>query len=82
MVAGGSLGRYVELYSPNGGCSHILAQGPLGNMDNILGFFNGKITYCAVTDASGCYYYNPASDNWTIFTTPTKTHYASQGLKL
>ncbi len=45
-VAGGNGFNIAEAYSPNGGCSLSMGTGPLGNLNPILGFINGKLTYC------------------------------------
>jgi hypothetical protein len=45
-IAGGNGVNAAEAYSPNGGCSLPMGNGPLGNLNPILGFINGKLTFC------------------------------------
>jgi hypothetical protein len=49
IIAGGGYFFKIEAYSPGGGCSQALGTtDPLGggNLDPILGYINGKITFC------------------------------------
>ncbi len=49
IIAGGGGFFKIEAYSPGGGCSQALGTtDPLGsgNLDPILGYINGKITFC------------------------------------
>jgi hypothetical protein len=46
IVAGGA-SNFIEIYSPNGGCSRSLATAPLSNNVPIFGVINGILTYCS-----------------------------------
>ena len=48
IIAGGNYARFIEIYSPNGGCSRSLGATPLSNNAPIMGLINGKFTYCSV----------------------------------
>jgi hypothetical protein len=37
----------MEIYSPGGGCSQTFGNVPVGNLASIVGWINGKITYCS-----------------------------------
>jgi hypothetical protein len=52
LIVGGADGSLNEIYSPNGRCSLALARAQIAHYLPILGFINGKITYC------GGYYEN------------------------
>jgi hypothetical protein len=46
FIAGGNANSPMEVYSPGGGCSIPLGFVPLSQYLPILGFINGKLTYC------------------------------------
>jgi hypothetical protein len=47
LIVGGTGNGNIEAYSPDGRCSLTLGNIPLSPYLPIIGFINGKLTYCS-----------------------------------
>ena len=79
--ASGSFNNFVEVYSPNGGCSHNLAPLPLGLGDHMLVLLGNDILTCdgwcdpCNNWNRNCWRYDIATNQWIGLTVSPNNHY-------
>ena len=86
LIVGGEGKFDVELYSPEGGCQHLLAPVP-GRMTEflrpVLAYLGGKIMACHGSENNVyCWAYEISNNTWSILTHSTvyKNHFPGKNL--
>ena len=86
LIVGGEGTFDVELYSPEGGCQHLLAPVP-GRMTEflrpVLAYLGGKIMACHGSENNVyCWAYEISNNTWSILTHSTvyKNHFPGKSL--
>jgi hypothetical protein len=74
FLAGGLSSADVEIYSPNGNCSNLLAPLPDETASPRLAYINQEIFYCPSQNTIQCYVYDAETDNWNTTTSMNHIH--------
>ena len=74
FLAGGLNSADVEIYSPNGSCSHSLALLPEETTSPCFAYINQEIFYCPSQNSLQCYIYDVESNSWNAYTSMNHLH--------
>ena len=83
MVVGGYEITEVEVFSPNGGCQHILAPIPIKGQPTfpkaVLAYIDDMIYVCGSLNNKHCWIYSFKDDSWAVYSDATYFHQYQPG---